>query len=274
MADSQDKQLAVSGAEVILLVLLVVFGMGLCVWVERAFTWVYNEPNEQQFLQMRGISAKQEELSRLESQQKAAEAQLATVELDRLKQSATIISIETVYPEIGKPKPTGSTLPQTEAEKNYETAKTQRLASDALTALLNARIGQLKLEAKTAAEKLEPEKQAATKDLQRAKSKYLLAKLGVSFLLPFFVVILALFVLRFLLNLVAGKRVWTNQGALPFLLVACALLILLSYQVFQVAGAVFIGMILFLIFLWKINWFARVGVPPAAENKDPQRKAE
>jgi membrane-associated HD superfamily phosphohydrolase len=251
-----DKQLAVSGAEVILLVLLVVFGMGLCVWVERAFTWLYPEPTQPVFMKPLGIEAKQEELMRLGTLQNAAETQLAAIELDQLKQTATIISLEAQYPDIAKPNQTAIS---TEAQRSYEAAKTQRLASEALTTLLNGRIVRLKSDAKVLSEELEPAKRFAAEELRRAKTRYLLAKLTVSFFVPFVVVILTLFVLRSFLKRVAQREMWTNQGALPFLLVACALLILLGYQALEVAGAVLIAIILFLILLWKIDWSMRAG---------------
>ena len=246
-----QNKLAVSGAEVILLVLLVMLGMGLCVWVERAFTWIYDEPNEQQFLKARGINEKQEEVTRQEGLIKEAEKQLDAAELDRLKQTATITSLEKLYSGIGKP---GSTSVSPEAQKSYEAVKTQQLGTEELTRLLNARITILKTQATEAAKQLEPEKQAATKDLQRAKMKYLLAKSVVSFFLPLIIVLVVLFVAGRFLNHVARRQVWTSQGWLPFVVVVCALLVLLAYQAFEVGGAVLIGMILFLILLWKINW--------------------
>ena len=250
----ERRQLAVSGAEVILLVLLVVLGMGLCVWVERGFTWLYPEPNEQQFLAARGISAKQDELTQLDASRKAAETQLAAVELDRLKQTATIISLEAQYPEISKPGTAGISA---EAQRTYESARTQKLAAEAFITLLNARIKQLQTDAKSAAEKLDPEKRAVNKELQSAKTKYLFAKLAVSFLVPLLVVMVALFLLRAFLKRMARREIWTTRGGLPFLLVACALLILLGYQALEVAGAVFIAIVLFLILLWKIDWSMR-----------------
>jgi membrane-associated HD superfamily phosphohydrolase len=249
-----DKQLAVSGAEVILLVLLVVFGMGLCVWVERGFTWLYPEPAQPVFLKPLGIEAKQEELTRLESLQKAAATQLDAIELDQLKQTATIISLEAQYPDIAKPNQKAISA---EAQRSYEAAKTQKLAQDALTTLLNGRIVRLKSDAKVVSEELEPAKRFAAEELQRAKTRYLLAKLTISFLVPLIVVMVALTVLRSFLKRVAQRAMWTNQGVLPFLLVACALLILLAYQALEVAGAVFIAIILFLILLWKIDWSMR-----------------
>ncbi|HVI72927.1 MAG TPA: hypothetical protein VM656_15755, partial [Pyrinomonadaceae bacterium] len=77
------KQLTASGAEVVFLVFLVAFGMGLGVWVERAFTSLWKEPTEQQFLNKPSIKEKQERLTRLESAIKETEKQLDTVTLEQ-----------------------------------------------------------------------------------------------------------------------------------------------------------------------------------------------
>ena len=240
------KQLTASGAEVVFLVFLVAFGMGLGVWVERAFTSLWKEPTEQQFLNKPNIKEKQERVDRLQSSIKETEKQLDTVTLEQLKQTAALKSLEKSYPE--------TTSRTAEVQKNFETAKTQQLAANEYAELLNARVTSLKKEAEETAKALEPEKQAAAKEFSRQKWIYLPAKFAAVLLLPLPVVLLALFVGARFFNRVAKRRVWMSHGSLPIVLVLCALLILLAYQAFQIAGAVLIGMILFLIFLRKINW--------------------
>ena len=265
MAESHQKErahnepLQVSGAEVILLLLLVFFGMGLCIRVERAFTWRYPEPTEQQFLGTPSISEKQAELTRLENLKKEAETQLIAAEIDRIKQTAIIKSIETRYPHTNKPQQESSTAISAEVQKSYEAAISQKFASEELTTLLNTRIAQLKADAKAMSDALTPQKQAATNAFQNEKTKYLLKKFAVAFFVPFVVVMLGLFVVRFCLRRVVGRPIWTNQGTMVYVWVAGSLLILLGYQTLEVAGAVFIGLILFVIILWKMKWSTRVG---------------
>jgi hypothetical protein len=268
----ENKPLQASGAEVVLLLLLVIFGMGLCVWVERAFTWRYTEPTEQQFLGTPAITEKQDALTRLESLKKEVETQLVAAEIDRIKQTATIKSLETLYPEINKPQQGGSTSISDEVRKTYEAAKNQKLASEELTALLNGRVSQLKSEAKATSESLGPEKQAARRAFQNEKTKYLIKKLAVAFLVPFAVVMMGLFLVRSFLRGVVKRPVWTSQGPLAYAIVAGSLLILLGYQTLEVAGAVLVGLILFLIILWKINWSARIGAPVVIENANPDTR--
>ena len=250
------KQLTASGAEVVFLVFLVAFGMGLGVWVERAFTSLWKEPTEQQFLSKPSIKGKQERLTRLESGIKETEKQLDTVTLEQLKHTAALKSLERSYPE---------TASRTaEVQKNYETATMQQLVASAYAELLNARITSLKKEAEETAKALEPEKQAAAEELARRQWIYLLARFAAVLLLPLPVVLLALFVGARFFNRVAKRRVWMSHGSRPILLVLCALLILLAYQAFEIAGAVLIGMILFLILLRKIEW------SPAVREKEPE----
>ena len=64
---SEKKQPSASGAEVIFLLLLVAFGMGLCSLVERNFNWYWTEPTEQRAFDKPAIKQKQEELTRLEN---------------------------------------------------------------------------------------------------------------------------------------------------------------------------------------------------------------
>ena len=234
----------------VFLVFLVAFGMGLGVWVERAFTSLWKEPTEQQVLNKPSIKEKQERLTRLESAVKETEKQLDTVALEQIKHTATLNSLERAYPQ---------TASRTaDVQKNYETAKMQQLAASAYAELLEARVTSLKKEAEETAKALEPEKQAAAQELSRRKWIYLLAKFAAVLLVPLPVVLLALFVGARFFNRVARRRVWMSHGSLPILLVLCALLILLAYQAFEIAGAVLIGMILFLILLRKINWSAAV----------------
>jgi len=238
----ETKQLTASGAEVVFLVFLVAFGMGLGVWVERAFTSLWKEPTEQQFLNKPSIKEKQERLTRLESATREAEKELDTVTLEQLKHTATLKSLER----------SESRTP--EVQKSYESETMQQLAASAYVELLNARVAQLKKDADDTAKALEPEKQAAAEELNRRKWIYLAAKFAATLLLPLPVVLLALFVGGRFFNRVAKRRVWMSHGSLPIVLVLCALLILLAYQAFEIAGAVLIGMILFLILLRKINW--------------------
>ena len=82
------KQPAASGAEVIFLLLLVAFGIGLSGVVERNFDWLWPEPTEQRALGAPRVKDKQEQLDRLENKIKDTEKQIDAAEFDQLKQQA------------------------------------------------------------------------------------------------------------------------------------------------------------------------------------------
>ena len=240
---SDNRQRTASGAEVIFLVFLVAFGMGLGVWVERGFSFLYKEPTEQQFLGTPAIKEKQERLARLESAIKEAEKQLDVVELEKLRHTAVLQSLE---------KSEGA------APADVQTAKSQQLAANEYATLLNARINSLKKDAEQTAAALKPEKEAAERELTSKRRGYLALKIAVALVFPLLIVLVGLFAGGRLFNRVTKRRVWISQGSTPALLVLSALLVLLAYQAFEIAGAVLIGMILFLFVLRKINWSPKV----------------
>ena len=266
MAQAQGERFAVSGAEMILLILLVMLGIVLWIWMEWAFTAVYSAPTEQQFLNTPSINLKQDELNRLEALRKDAANQLLAAEVDQLKQRATKKSLETLHPGIDKVQQGASSSISSEAVKSYEAAQAQQLAAGELISLLNARIERASKEAETLAKELDPQKQTATEEFKWAQTKYLLTRSAALFVLPLAIIVLPLLILRGSVNRVAGGQVWTNQGSILFFVVVCALLILFAYQAFQLTGAVLVGMILFLFLLRKSKWTSRVSVPAVVEN--------
>jgi hypothetical protein len=255
MAQAQEERLAVSGAEVILLILLVMAGIGLWIWMEWAFTAFYSAPTEQQFLNTPSINLKQDELTRLEALRKDAASQLLAAELDQLKQRATKKSLETLHPGIDKVQQGAST---SEAVKSYEAAQAQELAAGELINLLNARIKKASTDAERLTKELDPERQTATEEFKRAQTKYLLTKSAAVFVLPLAIILLPSLIVRGSVNRLASGRVWTSQGSILFFVVVCTLLILFAYQAFQLTGAVLVGMILFLFLLRMSKWTSRV----------------
>lgn len=211
----------------IFLLLLVAFGMGLCSLVERNFNWYWTEPTEQRAFDTPAIKQKQEELARLENKIKETEKQIDAAELELLKQQASLAK------------------PQEQTAKTYAT-------------LLNDRIASLKSEAEKIEQSLKIDKQMAADKLGGERRKYLIAKFATSILLPLIVVMITFFAGAALLSRVARRRVWAIRGGRPVLLVAGALLILLVYQVLDIAGAALIGIIVFLLLLQRINWTPKV----------------
>lgn len=253
MAQTSDQvtsrtRLAVSGAEVILLILLIVLGMGLFVWAERAFTSIYSEPSEQQFMSESG-SAKQEELLQLQRSKTDVQNQIASVELEQLRHKATLETLKVLHPGIEKAQ--ADTAVSADAVKSYEAAKTQELIAGELVKLLKDRSRSLNVETDTIVKDLEREKKVALSNFETQKNRYFWRKTAVSVLLPLLIVAIAWLVIRLLLKVVASKKIWTGQGWLPFLVVVCSMLILVTYQISGIVGAVSLGLIMFLFVVVK-----------------------
>jgi len=264
------NRLAVSGAEIVLLIFLVMLGMGLWVWIERAFTAFYSGPNEQQFLNTQSINEKQEQLAYLEVVRKDAASQVLAAELDQLKQRATRKSLETLHPGIDKLQQETPVAVSPEAVRLYEVARAQELAAGELINLLNARIEKSRTDAATITKELDPQKQTATNEFQRAQRNYLLWKSVTLFLLPLLTIVLALLLVRGFLTLVASGQFSTSQGSILFLVVVGTLVILFAYQAFQIIGAVLVGTILFLFLLRKIKWSPKVGATVVSHGRESE----
>lgn len=265
MPTPQNKQLSISGAEAVLLALLIIFGMALSVWVDRGFGWVCQcEPDQARVLDQRGITQKEEDLARLKELTKQADAQLIGAMLDGKKQDAALKSLETLHPDIVK----AANSISVETQKSYEAAKNQQATDVQLVESMTTYVASLKAQTKEAGEKLESDKRDATLAVKKSEAKYVLAKAALGFVLPLLLMMLALGVVRWILTHRLKIQVWTNHGWLPYLIVAGALTILLAYQVLQIAGAIIVAMILFVFILWKIKWSERVGKPPLGQNQD------
>src|SRR5262249_41164376 len=151
---------------------------------------------------------------------------------------------------------------------SYEAAKNQQASDVQLIESMRPYVASLRMQAKQASDKLESDKRTALLQVKKSEAKYVLASSVIGFVLPLLLMLLALWVVRWILTNKLKLTVWTNHGPLPYLIVAGALAILLAYQVLQLAGAVIIAMVLFLFVLWKIKWSAKVGKSALAENQE------
>jgi uncharacterized membrane protein len=262
----QNKQSSISGAEVVLLALLIFFGMALWVWVERGFDWFCRcEPKESRLLEQTGITQRQEELARLQEVTKQADAQLVGAQLDLQKQDAALKSLEALHPDVVKPTLASVS---TETQKSYEATRNQQAADSQLIEYLSTYVALLKSQVKVNAAKLEADTETTARDFAKRNAIYTVEKSAVAFVLPLLLMLVVLVIVRWVFSHSLKISVWTNQGSLPYLIVAGALAILLAYQALQVAGAIVIATVLFLVVLWKIKWSAKIGKPPLAPNQE------
>lgn len=252
------KPLAASGAEVIFLLLLVVLGLGLCSLVEHNFAWFWPEPTEQKALETPRIKDKQEELTRVENSIKETEKQLDIAALDQLKQEAVQRTLETLNPALAQRRQGSVTTVSTDAERNYEAARTQEQTAKAVRTALLDRIASLKTSSEVLSGELKVEKQMATDRFGSERRDFLLARFVAAVLVPLISVVIVFLLGAALLSMLARKWVWTIRGSPPVLFVVGLLLILLSYQVLGISGAALIGIIVFLILLQRIKWTPKI----------------
>src|SRR6266853_1021935 len=89
--DKSEEKIAISRAEICLLILLVVVGMGISVWVDRKVNVLLEsrEPREEQIKAEFRVPPQQEEVLMAANERRAIEEQLIQARLEQNKQSAT-----------------------------------------------------------------------------------------------------------------------------------------------------------------------------------------
>src|SRR5690349_7924585 len=93
-----SEKIAISGAEIVLLALLVIGGIGIWAWVERGMRLLLHEPNETSSREAHHVFELQDELLRVQNERHAFEANLTSARLDQLAQTSTITAITAAYP--------------------------------------------------------------------------------------------------------------------------------------------------------------------------------
>src|SRR4051794_16432935 len=91
-----------SGADLVLLLLLVMFGFGIWALVERGFTELLRsrEPNQQKIMDRRDVTKHKAELADLQSEASETQKYLNAARLDQVKQNAAVQSFMNTYPEL------------------------------------------------------------------------------------------------------------------------------------------------------------------------------
>jgi hypothetical protein len=258
LAKKKKDKVAISGAEVVLLVLLVVVGMGSWVWAEREFSEVFHdlEPNEPKVLESHHVSELEYQFSRLQDERKAFNEQLLAARLEQLRQSATTLALAAQHPELAKPR-TGDSVPISvpgEITASFKDAELKELSAKQLEQFLSLRIDAVNSEVKLAGQKLDESKVAAGKEFHRTRALYLLIKPGFIFVVTSLIILLLLFIVRRFVPAKARERMSTTKSTMPFLIVVGALFILFGYQAFEMAGAALVAVVLLLVLLARIPW--------------------
>jgi len=244
-----------SGADLVLLLLLILVGFGIWAVVERGLTEALRnrEPNEQKIMEAHGVT--KEKVALAEVQNEAAELQkyLNAARLEQLKQSAAVQSFVSTYPELANS--TASNNVAAETTRAYVEAKRQSQAANNVVSSLEQRLATLKQRADAISSHLENDDQAAQSQFRWQHGSYVVLKRLATIATTLVIVIALMALVRSMLWLLAkNKRMSTAEGFRPFVFALAALVVLFAYDQFSYAGAAFVGILLLLLWLRRINW--------------------
>ncbi|HEV2834823.1 MAG TPA: hypothetical protein VGW58_05875 [Pyrinomonadaceae bacterium] len=268
MADPQLKEenndtatRSPSGADLVLLLLLIMGGFGIWALVDRGVTYTLRsrEPNEQKIMDAHNVTKQKAELTEKQNEIAEVDKYRNAALLEHMRHTATVESFVAFYPELRNPSP--SNAPPPEAVKGYLEANRQALAASTLVAELERRRDDLKQQAITLNTSLESNKQAADSQFRSATSWYLIIKRTATFVITLVIVGFLLRLVWWILRRFAGnRRLSTPQGFRPLVLGLGALVVLFAYDQFGYAGAALIGILILLVVLRRIKWPRKANV--------------
>lgn len=236
-----------SGADLVLLLLLVLFGFGIWALVERGVAEALRsrEPHEQKIMEAHGVIKLRAELTELQNEIADTEKYLNAARLDLAKQSATAESFLIIY-SAGIP---------TETVNAYHEARRQEQAATTVVKSLEQRVADLKSKANTLNADLKSHQESAESEFHWARLRYTVIKRTATFVITLVLVMILLWLARVALWRLAHKRrMSTVEGFRPFELALAMLVVLFAYDQFSFAGAALAGILLLLLLLRRINW--------------------
>ena len=243
-----------SGADLVLLLLLILFGFGVFAVVERGITRVLRggQPNEQKILDAHGVTKKKAELTDVQNEIVEVQKSLNAARLEQLKQNAAVQSYAVTYPQLQDPSTAGNLPPET--VKAYTETKRQALSTFTLVLGLEQRLAGLKPRQEVLSAEVDANKEAAEAQFSRANFWYGILKRGGTFVFTLVIVAVLLWVVRMVLWFFAGKKMSTVEGFRPFAWALAALVLLFAYEQFSFGGAALVGVLLLLLILKQIKW--------------------
>jgi hypothetical protein len=253
-SSNESARRSPSGADLVLLLLLIMVGFGVWAVMERVVAEALRgrEPNAQRIMDARGVTKQQADLADLQSEAAEVQKYLNAARLEQVKQHATVESFVATYPQLSTASPAGGTA--TDTAKAYQEAKRQEQLANGVVVALETRLAGLKHGVETSTSELNNKKEVADRELRRANLVYAGTRKGVSFLATFAIVIVLLWLVWIVLWRLAKKRMSTAEGFQPFLFALAALAVLFAYDQFGFAGAAFVGVLLLLWLLRRTHW--------------------
>jgi len=253
-ANNQSATRSPSGADLVLLLLLIVAGFGIWALVERGVSYALRsrEPNEQRIMDAHNVTEQKALLTEKQNEIADLEKYLDAARVDKMKQKTNVDSFVAMYPQLRNPS--NSDAPP-ELTKAYTEAIRQSWSAHTLVASLESRLLELKDETKTLTSSLGNNKEAADAEFARAKGEYELIKRLGTFVITLAIVVGLLGLIRLgLFGLAKRRKMSTAEGFRPFVFGLVALVILFAYDQFGYAGAALVGIVVLLFVLRKIKW--------------------
>lgn len=249
-----------SGADLVLLLLLILVGFGIWAVVERGFAEALRsqEPSEQKIMEAHGVTKEKMDLAEVQNEIADVQKYLNSARLEQMKQDAAVLSFMSTYPGLaGTPAPPNS---QPEVERAFAEARRQREVASTVVKSLEQRLETSKTRASAISSQLENHQEAAQSQFRRANFNYVVIKRLGTFITTLVIVIALMALVRWVLWLLAkNKRMSTAEGFRPFVFALAALVVLFAYDQFSYAGAAFVGILLLLLWLRRINWPRKSG---------------
>ena len=251
---TENARRSPSGADLVLLLLLILVGFGVWSVVERGFTELLRnqEPNEQKIMEAHGVTKEKAELTDVQNEAADVQKYLTAARLEQMKQNASVQSFVSTYPELSPASP--NTVPA-DTTRAYLEAKRQSQAANSVVSGLEQRLETLKTRADAISSQLENHQEAAQSQLRWANGRYNALKRVGTFVATLVIVIALMALVRSVLWLLAkNKRMSTAEGFRPFVFALAALVVLFAYDQFSYAGAAFVGILIVLLWLRRIRW--------------------
>jgi hypothetical protein len=264
-AKSKQNEVAMrspSGADLVSLLLLILFGFGVWAVVERGVTELLRsrEPNEQKILDAHGVTRQKAELADVKTETTEVQKSLNAARLEHLKQNAVVQSFVITYPDLASAASPVSVPP--ELWRAYTEAQRQQHSALSIVNALEARLTILKQQAESLAFEVEQKSGPAESQFRWATLWYNFVKRAGTIVITLAVVAGLLLLVRWVLwRLAAKKKMSTVEGFRPFELAFAALVLLFAYDQFSFAGAALVGVLLLLFVLRRIKWPLKSDVP-------------
>jgi hypothetical protein len=252
---TEDAMRSPSGADLVSLLLLILFGFGVWAVVERGFTELLRarEPNEQKILDAHGVTRQKAELADVKNETTEIQKYLNAARLEQLKQNSAVQSYVATYPELANAASPSAVPP--DITRAYFEARRQERSATAVVNSLEARLTALKQQAEALTSDVDQKTGPAESQFRRASFGYAVVKRVGTIIITLAVVAgLVLLVRALLWKMAAKKRMSKVEGFRPLELALAALVLLFAYDQFSFPGAALVGLLLLLLLLRRIKW--------------------